>query len=367
VKLIVDIAERTGCDAVWPGWGHASENPELPQMLNATRTKIIFIGPSPHPMHMLGDKITSSIIAESAGVPTLPWSGSGLRVKIPKTTTEVVDIPEKVFEDACIHDEQGALNSAKKIGYPIMIKASEGGGGKGIRKVHDDNELRLGYQQVKQEVPGSPIFLMKLAHPSSRHLEVQIVADEYNNAIALYSRDCSVQRRHQKIIEEGPVTIAKRNKLIEMEKAAVRLARSVRYSCAGTVEYLYDPHNDAFYFLELNPRLQVEHPVTEWITQTNLPSIQLQIAMGIPLHGIPEIRAFFNDKDPQNSVTPIDFEKVQPRAPYGHVIACRITAENPEEGFQPTCGSVVELNFKNTPDIWGYFSIRSQVCFFNIF
>jgi acetyl-CoA carboxylase/biotin carboxylase 1 len=246
-----------------------------------------------------------------------------------------------------------ALESAKKIGYPIMIKASEGGGGKGIRKVHDDNELKLGYQQVKQEVPGSPIFLMKLAHPSSRHLEVQIIADEYNNAIALYSRDCSVQRRHQKIIEEP--------KLIEMEKAAVRLARSVRYSCAGTVEYLYDAHNDAFYFLELNPRLQVEHPVTEWITHTNIPSIQLQISMGIPLHCIPEIRTFFNDKDPQNSMTPIDFEKATPRVPDGHVIACRITAENPEEGFQPTCGSVVELNFRNTPDIWGYFSIRSQV------
>jgi acetyl-CoA carboxylase/biotin carboxylase 1 len=360
VKLIVDIAERTSCDAVWPGWGHASENPELPQSLNNSRSKIIFIGPSPHPMHMLGDKITSSIIAESAKVPTLPWSGSGLRVNIPTTLNEVVDIPEKVFEAACIHDEQEAMESAKKIGYPIMIKASEGGGGKGIRKVHDDNEMRLGYQQVKQEVPGSPIFLMKLAHPSSRHLEVQVIADEYNNAIALYSRDCSVQRRHQKIIEEGPVTVAKRNILVEMEKAAVRLARSVRYSCAGTVEYLYDAHNDAFYFLELNPRLQVEHPVTEWITHTNIPSIQLQICMGIPLYAIPEIRAFMNAKDPLTSIAPIDFDKATPRQPDGHVIACRITAENPEEGFQPTCGSVVELNFRNTPDIWGYFSIRSQ-------
>ncbi|KAL0482923.1 acetyl-CoA carboxylase [Acrasis kona] len=359
VKLIVDIAERTNCDAVWPGWGHASENPELPQSLSQTRTKIVFIGPNPHPMQMLGDKISSSIIAESAGVPTLPWSGSGLHIPIPTSSDEVVDIPDQTFQDACIHDEQQAVDSAKKIGYPIMIKASEGGGGKGIRKVHDDDEMRLGYQQVKQEVPGSPIFLMKLAHPSSRHLEVQIVADEYNNAVALYSRDCSVQRRHQKIIEEGPVTVASRKTLLEMEQAAVRLAKSVRYSCAGTVEYLYDAHNEKFYFLELNPRLQVEHPVTEWITQTNIPSIQLQVAMGIPLSNIPDIRGFLQCED-REGTNPIDFDNATPREPDGHVIACRITAENPEEGFQPTCGSVVELNFRNTPDIWGYFSIRSQ-------
>jgi len=307
----------------------------------------------------LGDKISSSIIAESAGVPTLPWSGSGLRVNIPTSTDEVVDIPDQTFQDACIHDEQQALDSAKKIGYPIMIKASEGGGGKGIRKVHNDEDMRLGYQQVKQEVPGSPIFLMKLAHESSRHLEVQIVADEYNNAVALYSRDCSVQRRHQKIIEEGPVTVASKHILKEMERAAVRLAKSVRYSCAGTVEYLYDAHNEKFYFLELNPRLQVEHPVTEWITHTNIPSIQLQVAMGIPLSNISDIRNFFQCED-KNACDPIDFANATPRDPDGHVIACRITAENPEEGFQPTCGGVVELNFRNSPDLWGYFSILSQ-------
>lgn len=251
VKLIVDTAERTQCDAVWPGWGHASENPELPETLSKTKSKIVFIGPGAIAMDVLGDKISSSILAETAGVPTMPWSGSGLRCETHDKGDGSVHISEELYEKACIKDEESALQKAAQIGYPLMIKASEGGGGKGIRKVSNDDELKLGYAQVKAEVPGSPIFLMKLAS-QSRHLEVQIVADQYGNAVALYSRDCSVQRRHQKIIEEGPVTIAPRSMVEDMEKAAVRLTKSVRYCGAGTVEYLFD--SGKYYFLELNPR-----------------------------------------------------------------------------------------------------------------
>ncbi|EFC36537.1 predicted protein [Naegleria gruberi] len=359
VKLIVDIAEQFCCDAVWPGWGHASENPELPFSLSQTKRQIAFIGPDSVPMEALGDKISSTILAQAAGVPCIPWSGSEVHYDITKSG---LPIPEDIYLKCCITSESEALKCANKIGYPIMIKASEGGGGKGIRKVANDIELKLGFSQVKNEVPGSPIFLMKLSS-ESRHLEVQVVADKHGNALALYSRDCSVQRRHQKIIEEGPVTVAPKHVIDKMEAAAVTLARSVNYSGAGTVEYLYEPATEHVYFLELNPRLQVEHPVTEWITLTNIPSIQLQIAMGISLNRIPDIRRFFGVQlkdlytvEPQIDVN--DAARRQP--PVGHVIACRVTAENPESGFQPTCGSVVELNFRTNPNVWGYFSIRSQ-------
>ncbi|CAI8600692.1 unnamed protein product [Vicia faba] len=170
VQLILEIAEITHVDAVWPGWGHASENPELPDALKAKG--IVFLGPPAVSMGALGDKIGSSLIAQAANVPTLPWSVN-----------------------------------CQVVGYPAMIKASWGGGGKGIRKVHNDDEVRALFKQVQGEVPGSPIFIMKVAS-QSRHLEVQLICDQYRNVAALHSRDCSVQRRHQKIIEEGPITVA---------------------------------------------------------------------------------------------------------------------------------------------------------------
>lgn len=276
IHLIVDIAERVGADAVWAGWGHASENPKLPDTLQKTKHKIQFIGPTGKAMRLLGDKVSSTLVAAYAGVNTIPWSGSNVRI-------DSIEIDEKTYQKACVADVESALESAKKIGYPLMIKASEGGGGKGIRKVTNDEELKLGFAQVKSEVPGSPIFLMKMAK-NARHLEVQIIGDEYGNAISLYSRDCSVQRRHQKIIEEGPVVAAPKEVLTEMEKAAVRLCKTVGYVNAGTVEFLYNCDDGQYYFLELNPRLQVEHPVSEWITGVNIPAVQLNIAMGIPLH-----------------------------------------------------------------------------------
>eukprot|EP00741_Cyanophora_paradoxa_P025194 tig00000350_g24319.t1 len=350
VSLIVDIAEQTSCDAVWAGWGHASENPRLPETLNNTKTKIAFMGPNPKAMQDLGDKIGSTILAQSAQVSCVGWSGDGITVDY-KTN----GIPEDVYRKACVTTVEEALASAEKVGYPIMIKASEGGGGKGIRKVTSADALPTAFRAVQGEVPGSPIFIMRLC-ASSRHLEVQLLADQHGNAIALYGRDCSVQRRHQKILEEGPVVAAPEHVWTEMEKAAVRLAKLVNYASAGTVEYLYD--NGKYYFLELNPRLQVEHPVTEWITDVNLPAAQLNVAMGIRLDRIPAIRRLYGE-DPYGEAA-IDFDKKQRVGPKGHVIAARITAENPDEGFQPTSGQIQELNFRSTPNVWGYFSVSGR-------
>ncbi|KAG0240329.1 acetyl-coenzyme-A carboxylase [Actinomortierella wolfii] len=363
VDLIVDIAERTGVHAVWAGWGHASENPRLPESLRASPQKIIFIGPPGSAMRSLGDKISSTIVAQSADVPTMGWSGSGIN----KTTIDAngfVSVPEDVYQSACVVDAEDGLQKAHAIGFPVMIKASEGGGGKGIRKVEDPEQFIQAFNQVLGEVPGSPVFIMKLAG-NARHLEVQILADQYGNAISLFGRDCSVQRRHQKIIEEAPVTIAKPDTFESMEKAAVRLAKLVGYVSAGTVEYLYSHSTDSFYFLELNPRLQVEHPTTEIVSGVNLPAAQLQIAMGLPLNRIKDIRVLYGLAPTGTSEIDFDFaqqssfETQRKPAPKGHVIAVRITAENPDAGFKPSSGMMQELNFRSSTNVWGYFSVSS--------
>lgn len=380
VDLIADIADRFSCDAVWAGWGHASENPVLPAKLAAMG--ITFLGPNPQSMHALGDKIASTIIAQSAQVPTVEWSGKGLTLDYANSGR----VPDHVYQKACILSADHAKRVAEEVGYPLVVKASEGGGGKGIRVVKDKSAICAAYRQVASEVPGSPIFLMRLV-TDARHLEVQIVADEYGEAIALYGRDCSVQRRHQKIIEEGPVVAAPANVWKRLERAAIALAKEVGYVGAGTVEYLYkgDKTSGEFYFLELNPRLQVEHPVTEWITGVNLPALQLHIGMGIPLRNVATIRKFFGlsvDRQsaentpapscvssplkplrPPESPEAINLDGISdlsPLPPQGHVIACRVTAENPDEGFQPTSGVIQELTFRNTPNVWGYFSVGAS-------
>jgi acetyl-CoA carboxylase / biotin carboxylase 1 len=411
VKLIVELAIRHGADAVWAGWGHASENPRLPDALRATASlpvqapvaqatslqspvfgaistpngdasslggsdgttnglapgrqtsgsiddssnaplrPIVWIGPPASAMRALGDKIGSTLIAQSANVSCMAWSGSGLTVSYAKS-----GIPDQVYKRACVHSAEDAREAAAKIGLPVMIKASEGGGGKGIRKVELHEDIEMAFRQVQGEVPGSPVFIMKLA-PVARHLEVQLLADEWGDAIAIFGRDCSIQRRHQKIMEEGPVVAAPPEVWYEMEQAAVRLAREVGYVGAGTVEYLYTPGGE-YYFLELNPRLQVEHPVTELISGVNLPAAQLQVAMGIPLHRVVGVRRMYGRSPFGDSK--IDFETERPTAQSGHVIACRITAENPDASFQPTSGGIQELNFRSTPDVWGYFSVGSH-------
>ena len=361
VELIVDIAERMDVHAVWAGWGHASENPKLPESLAASSKKIIFIGPPGSAMRSLGDKISSTIVAQHAKVPCIPWSGEGVD-KVAVDKNGIVTVEDDVYDKGCTKTPQEGLEAARKIGFPVMVKASEGGGGKGIRKVDSEENFVSLYNAAASEIPGSPIFIMKLAG-NARHLEVQLLADQYGNNISLFGRDCSVQRRHQKIIEEAPVTIAKPETFRAMEKAAVSLGKLVGYVSAGTVEYLYSHADDKFYFLELNPRLQVEHPTTEMVSGVNLPAAQLQIAMGIPLHRISDIRIMYGVN--QHTSTEIDFQfatedslKTQRRPqPRGHTTACRITSEDPGEGFKPSSGTMHELNFRSSSNVWGYFSV----------
>ncbi|KER22342.1 hypothetical protein T265_09541 [Opisthorchis viverrini] len=421
VELILQTAVTNEVDAVWAGWGHASENPQLPEVLS--KHNIAFLGPSHYAMWALGDKVASTILAQSADVPTLPWSGSNLRVPLtprqspqssalltelslpneksplplktrvtytdgrigqttepcfylgqpphthtlpthshtnvtPLLVTPTSLLSEDLYSRACVSDVAGCQACAELIGYPVMIKAAEGGGGKGIRKASTAAEVVRFFPQVQSEVPGSPIFVMKCAQ-RSRHLEVQLLADQYGQAISLFGRDCSVQRRHQKIIEEAPIVVAPKEAIEAMERAAVRLAKLVGYVSAGTVEYLYDSDSNQFFFLELNPRLQVEHPCTEVVAEVNLPACQLQIAMGIPLRQIKDIRELY--RLPVNSDEPVCFEHIEHlrRPPSCHVIAARITSEDPDEGFKPRPGDVQELNFKSSQSVWGYFSVGS--------
>jgi acetyl-CoA carboxylase/biotin carboxylase 1 len=304
-------------------------------------------------MHDLGDKIASTLVAQAASVPCVPWSGSHVSVDYANTRI----IPDDKFRAACVRTlaEAEAAIKQNSIAFPIMLKASEGGGGKGIRKVPEPAALGAALRQVQSEVPGSPIFIMQLVS-NARHLEVQVLGDAHGNAIALHGRDCSIQRRHQKIVEEGPPIAAKPDTWTEMERGAVRLAKQVGYVSAGTVEYLY--RDGEYFFLELNPRLQVEHPVTEEIMQVNMPACQLMVAMGLPLYRIRALRVLYN-ADPDGT-EPIDFDVTPRRPPSGHCIAVRITGENPDQGFKPTSGRIDELTFRSSPNVWGYFSVGGR-------
>jgi len=361
VEVICKIAADNEVDAVWPGWGHASENPKLPATLNALGIK--FIGPTGPVMSVLGDKIAANILAQTAKVPSIPWSGSfggpddgPLQADLNEEGT----IPDEIFEKGTTRNVEEAVIAARRVGYEngIMIKASEGGGGKGIRFVDNEDDLRNAYIQVSNEVIGSPIFIMQLCK-NARHIEVQIVGDQHGNAVALNGRDCSTQRRFQKIFEEGPPSIVPKETFHEMELAAQRLTQQIGYQGAGTVEYLYNADTNAYFFLELNPRLQVEHPVTEGITGVNLPATQLQVAMGIPLYNIPQIRQMYGKEDPYGK-DKIDFLEERYKDIDCHVMAARITAENPDEGFKPTSGSIERIKFQSTPNVWGYFSVGAN-------
>ncbi|KAG8521239.1 Acetyl-CoA carboxylase 2 [Galemys pyrenaicus] len=377
------ILEQLNSPAVWAGWGHASENPKLPELLR--KHEIAFLGPPSEAMWALGDKIASTIVAQTLQIPTLPWSGSGLIVEWTEDDLKqgkIISVPEDIYDQGCVKDiDEGlevnvgesrvgggdrapappvalvwvealtskdisvcfAPQAAEKIGFPLMIKASEGGGGKGIRKAKSAEDFPILFRQVQSEIPGSPVFLMKLAQ-HARHLEVQILADQYGNAVSLFGRDCSIQRRHQKIIEEAPATIATPAVFEFMEQCAVRLAKTVGYVSAGTVEYLYS-QDGSFHFLELNPRLQVEHPCTEMIADVNLPAAQLQIAMGVPLHRLKDIRLLYGESP--WGVTPISLDApASPPLARGH-------------GFKPSSGTVQELNFRSNKNVWGYFSVAA--------
>ena len=293
MQQIVDLAKRIGADAIHPGYGFLSENAQFAHLCQAT--DIMFIGPSPQAIHLMGSKVKAREIARQVGVPIVPGTEGG------------------------VAGAEEALAFAKTSGYPVMIKASAGGGGRGLRVVRSDAELRDNMEVAAREALAAfgdgSVFLEKyLERP--HHIEFQILADKHGNVIHLGERDCSIQRRHQKLIEIAPSLILTPKLRAEMGEAAVAIAHAVDYDNAGTVEFLLDQEG-RYYFIEMNPRIQVEHTVTEQITAIDIVRNQISIAAGEPL----DIR--------QDEVT------LQ-----GHAIQCRINAEDPRNNFRPCAGTI---------------------------
>jgi acetyl-CoA carboxylase, biotin carboxylase subunit len=302
--LILEIARRAGADAVHPGYGFLSENAEFAEACAAVG--VTFIGPPASAMRVLGSKTRARQAADAAAMPRVPGSVTGL-----------ADVAE-------------AVRVAAGIGYPVMLKAAAGGGGKGMRAVTKAEELAAAFAAASSEAERSfgsgEVYLEKLIE-RPRHIEIQLMADEHGHCVYLGERECSVQRRHQKVIEEAPSAVVGEDLRRRMGEAAVRLALSAGYVNAGTVEFLVDAEEN-FYFLEMNTRLQVEHPVTEMVTGLDLVHLQLRVAMGQPL--------------------PIRQEEVRLR---GHAIECRIYAEDPENNFFPSPGLITRLVQPGGPGI----------------
>jgi acetyl-CoA carboxylase, biotin carboxylase subunit len=302
--LILEIAGRAGADAVHPGYGFLSENAEFAE--SCVAAGVTFIGPPASAMRVLGSKTKARQAADAAGMPRVPGSVTGL-----------ADVAE-------------AMLVAAGIGYPVMLKAAAGGGGKGMRAVSRAEDLGAAFTAASSEAERSfgsgEIYLEKLIE-RPRHIEIQLMADEHGGCVYLGERECSVQRRHQKVIEEAPSGVVGEELRRSMGEAAVRLALSAGYVNAGTVEFLVDAEEN-FYFLEMNTRLQVEHPVTEMVTGLDLVQMQLRVAMGEPL-----------------SLTQDD---VRLR---GHAIECRIYAEDPDNNFFPSPGLITRLIQPSGPGI----------------
>ncbi|SFS65935.1 carboxyl transferase domain-containing protein [Saccharopolyspora flava] len=294
---------ETGADAAWVGWGFVAEDPAFAELCD--KLGVTFIGPSAEAMRKLGDKIGAKLIAEEVGVPVAPWSRG-----------EVADL-------------DSAIRSAGEIGYPLMLKATAGGGGRGIRVIHDETELTEAYERTRLEAErafgSGAVFLERLV-TGARHVEVQVIADGQGTAWALGVRDCSVQRRNQKIIEESASPVLTAEQARELKASAERLAVAVDYRGACTVEFLYHPGERLFAFLEVNTRLQVEHPITEATTGIDLVKAQLHVASGGKLEG-------------------------EPPAESGHAIEARLNAEDPERDFAPSPGKIVRLDFPAGPGI----------------
>src|SRR3954452_21121764 len=245
----------TRADAAWVGWGFVAEDPGFAELCG--RIGVTFIGPSPEAMRKLGDKIGAKLLAEEVGVPVAPWS---------RGPVENLD---------------AALRAAEGIGYPLMLKATAGGGGRGIRVITGPEELIDAYERTSLEAErafGSGVVFLERLVTGARHVEVQVIADGQGTAWALGVRDCSVQRRNQKLVEESSSPVLSAEQVALLKESAVRLALAVGYSGAGTAEFLYQPQEGTFAFLEVNTRLQVEHSVTELTTDTDLVALQLQVA-----------------------------------------------------------------------------------------
>lgn len=294
---IISAAVTTKCNAIHPGFGFLSENAEFASICEECNIK--FIGPSSETMSIMGNKSRARDIMKSAGVPVVPGSDG------------VVD----TYEDAMVE--------ARKIGFPLMIKASAGGGGKGIRLVRKFEELENAYNTAKSEAKNNfnddSVYMEKFIE-NPRHIEFQILGDSFGNVVHLGERDCSVQRRNQKVIEEAPSYILSAELREKMGDVAVRAAKAVNYVNAGTIEFLVDKNND-FYFMEMNTRIQVEHPITEMITNVDIVKEQLKIASG-------------EEMKLNQDMIKID----------GHAIECRINAENPSRNFAPCPGKIKFLN-----------------------
>lgn len=295
-ERIIEIAKRANADAIHPGYGFLSENALFAEMV--TNAGLIFIGPPSTAIKSMGDKTEARRLVKKAGVPIVPGTDGPI---------------QKIDE---------ASGFAKEFGYPILIKAAGGGGGKGMRIVHRENELVSAFRSAQSEAKSAfsddRIYIEKYLE-KPRHIEFQILADKYGNVIHLGERECSIQRRHQKIVEESPSVIVTPEMRKQMGEAAVKAALSSEYVNAGTIEFLVDS-NHSFYFLEMNARLQVEHPVTEMVTGIDLVKEQIRVAEGKPLR--------FSQKD-------INFR--------GHALECRIYAEDPENNFLPSIGKLTKL------------------------
>ena len=301
---IIDAAKITSADAIHPGYGFLSENADFAD--RCVKENIIFIGPTGESIRLMGDKTSARKLMEAADVP-LP----------PGTTTALINTSD-------------AIEIAEQIGYPVLIKAAAGGGGKGMRIVYDpstiENAIITARSEAKNAFGDDRVFVEKyLEEP--RHIEFQILADKHGKVLHLYDRECSIQRRHQKVVEEAPSAVLTDQLRKEMASAAIKAAESCNYHGAGTIEFLIDK-NKQFYFLEMNTRLQVEHPVTEFITGLDLVEWQIRVASGEPIP--------FNQEDIKST---------------GHAIECRICAEDPAEQFLPSTGFLKEHRIPAGPGV----------------
>ena len=302
---IIEAAKQTGAEAIHPGYGFLAENADFAR--KCQEEGLVFIGPSPECIESMGDKSTARETMMNCGVPTVPGS------------------------DGCIDTVEKAAAFAERVGYPVLIKATAGGGGKGMREVHDPADLASQYQAARTEAGAAfgndGVYLEKLVL-RPRHVEVQVLADDFGNRVALCERDCSIQRRHQKLLEEAPSPALTEDLRRAMGVAALKAVRAVDYRNAGTIEFLLDT-DGRFYFMEMNTRVQVEHPVSEQITGVDIIKEQLRIASGEPM----------------------SCAKRAPFSPNGHAIDFRINAEDPEHGFRPCPGTITAFDAPAGPGV----------------
>ncbi len=293
IPRIISAAEITDIEAIHPGYGFLAEDSHFAEVCESSN--IVFIGPSSEVMKKMGDKLRARNLAVGSKIPIIPGS------------------------DSAVENQQHALEIAHKVGYPVLVKASFGGGGRGMRVAHNDislvNSLAIAQHEAKVAFKDSSIYIEKYIE-RSRHIEVQIMADNYGNMIHLGERDCSIQRRHQKLLEETPSPKISKNLRDDICKAALKLAKAISYTNVGTVEFLVDEAGK-YYFIEMNTRIQVEHPVTEMVTGIDIVKEQLKIAYGERLN--------IRQKRVKNE---------------GAAIECRINAEDPDNGFRPHAGKI---------------------------